>query len=139
MNSELVSAVKTWLRSICSCDFQYHSVTCYDNTTTNITFMFQYNENNTAQMLIDLIVYYMQRADQSVVYLQSGLAICLSADCEWKLDNNITVVNISTTGVNDPDFMPVIVGAIVGVLSLCLVIIPLLCFIAIVKRMNKNK
>ena len=102
--------------------------------------MFQSNENNTAQMLINVIEYYMQRVDQSVVYLQSGLAICLSADCEWKLDNNnITVVNNSTTGVNEPDFMPVIVGAIVGVLSLCLVIITLLCFIAIVKRMNKNK
>ena len=126
---------------MCSCDFQQHSATCYDNTTTNITFALQSNENYTAQMLIDLIVDYMQREDHSAVYLQSGLAICLNTDCKWQLDDNIniTVMNNSTTSMNDPDFMPVIVGAIVGFLSLCLFIVLLLCFIAVVKRIRKNK
>ena len=124
---------------MCKCDFQQCIVTCFDNTTANVTFVFQSYENYTAQMLIDLIVHYMQRENHSVVYLRSGWAICLNTECEWKLDNTITVVNNSTTGVNEPEFMPLIVGATVGVLSLCLVIIPLLCFIAIVKRINKNK
>ena len=121
---------------MCSCDFQQCIVSCFDNTTASVTFVFQSNDNYTAQMLIDLMVQYMQRENHSVVYLQSGWAICLSTECEWKLDNTTTAVNNST---GEPDFMPLIVGATVGVLSLCLVIIPLLCFIAIAKRINKNK
>ena len=121
---------------MCSCDFQQCIVSCFDNTTANVTFVFQSNDNYTVQMLIDLMVQYMQRENHSVVYLQSGWAICLSTECEWKLDNTTTAVNNST---GEPDFMPLIVGATVGVLSLCLVIIPLLCFIAIAKRINKNK
>ena len=92
-------------------------------------------------MLIDLIVDYMQREHHSAVYLQSGLVICLNTECKWILDDNIniTVMNNSTTSMDDSDFMPVIVGAIVGVLSLCLFIVLLLCFIAVVKRIRKNK
>ena len=137
-----MSAVQGWFESVCNCNiskFQQNStsVTCLDNTTANITTVFQSDDNNTAQAMIDKI--YMQGQNHAIVYLQSGWAVCLNADCEWKLDNT-TVVDNSTTAMGESDdnnFIPQIVGLVVGIL-LCFIIGSFLCIFVIVRRMNKK-
>ena len=137
-----MSAIQRWFESVCNCDisnFQQHSVTCLDNTTANITTVFKSDDNNTTQAMIDKIVNYIQGQNHAVVYLQSGWAVCLNADCEWKLDN-ITVVDNSTTAMGESDdnnFIPQIVGLVVGIL-LCIVIGSFLCIFLIIRRMNKK-
>ena len=71
----LVDSIQRWFESICNCEiskFQPPSVTCLDSTTANITTVFQSDENNTAQAIIDKIVNYMHGQNHDVVYLQSG-------------------------------------------------------------------
>ena len=122
---------------MCNCEFRQHIVSnCLDNTTANITTVFQSDENNNAQAIIDAIVNYVEGQNHDVVYLQSGWAVCLNADCEWKLDN-ITVVNNSTTESDDNNFIPQIVGLVVGIL-LCIIIGSFLCIFLIVRRLNKK-
>ena len=132
--------MQRWFESVCNCNitkFQQHIVSnCLDNTTVNITTVFQSDENNNAQAIIDAIVNYVEGQNHAVVYLQSGWAVCLNADCEWKLDN-ITVVNNSTTESDDNNFIPQIVGLVVGIL-LCIIIGSFLCIFLIVRRLNKK-
>ena len=92
-------------------------------------------------MMTDKIVNYIQAQNHSVVHLPSGWAICLNADCEWKLDNpNITMDNNSTTTINESgdNLIPILVGVVVGILLLCVVIALLLCIIATVRRISKK-
>ena len=132
--------IQRWFESVCNCNtskFQQPSVTCLDNMTANITTVFQSDENNTAQAMIDKIVNYMQGQNHDIVYLQSGLAVCINADCEWKLDN---ITDNSTTAVEESDdnnFIPQIVGLVVGIL-LCVIIGSFLCIFLVVRRMNKQ-
>ena len=135
--------MQRWFESVCNCDitkFQQHIVSnCLDNTTTNITTVFQSDENNNAQAIIDAIVNYVEGQNHAVVYLQSGWAVCLNADCEWKLDNS-TVVDNSTTTMDESDdnnSIPQIVGGVVGIL-LCIIIGSFLCIFLIIRRMNKK-
>ena len=132
--------MQRWFESVCNCDitkFQQHIASnCLDNTTANITTVFQSDENNNAQAIIDAIVNYVEGQNHAVVYLQSGWTVCLNANCEWKLDN-ITVVNNSTTESDDNDFIPQIVGLVVGIL-LCIIIGSFLCIFLIARRMNKK-
>ena len=135
----LVSVIQRWFESICNCEiskFQPPSVTCLDSMTANITTVFQSNENNTAQAMIDKIVNYMQGQNHDIAYLQSGWTVCLNADCEWKLDN---ITDNSTTAVEESDdnLIPQIVGLVVGIL-LCIIIGSFLCIFFIVRRMNKK-
>ena len=135
----LVGVIQRWFESICNCEiskFQQPNVTCLDSMTANVTTVFQSNENNTAQAMIDKIVNYMQGQNHDIVYLQSGWTVCLNADCEWKLDN---ITDNSTTAVEESDdnLIPQIVGLVVGIL-LCIIIGSFLCIFFIVRRMNKE-
>ena len=137
----LFSAIQSWLKSVCNCDIsQQHSIICFDNTTANITIVFQSHGNYTAQAMIDLVVNYIQRQNHSVVHLQSGLTVCLNTDCEWKLDNpNITMGNDSTPAVDESDnFLPLIVGLITGILFVA-VVASLLCIIAMFRKIHKPR
>ena len=137
----LVSVIQRWFESVCNCEiskFQQPSVTCLDSMTANVTTVFQSDENNTAQAMVDKIVNYMHGQNHDIVYLQSGWTVCLNADCEWKLDN---ITDNSTTAVEESDddnnFIPQIVGLVVGIL-LCIIIGSFLCIFFIVRRMNKK-
>ena len=132
-----MSAVQGWFESVCNCDiskFQQHntSATCLDNTTANITTVFQSDENNTAQAMIAKIVNYIQGQNHAIVYLQSGWAVCLNADCD-----NVTVVDNPMDESDDKNFIAQIVGLIIGIL-LCFIIGSFLCIFVIIRRMNKK-
>jgi len=89
--------------------------------------------NYTAQIIIELIVNYVQEQIHSVVYLQSGWVICLNPDCEWKFDNT-SVTNVNT---DDGNSTSLIVGLAVGTLLLCATIASILCIIKIIKKKSR--
>ena len=137
----LVDSIQRWFKSICNCEiskFQQQIVTCLDNTTANITTVFPPDENNTAQAMINKIVNYMHGQNHDIAYLQSGWTVCLNADCEWKLDN---ITDNSTAAVEESDddnnFIPQIVGLVVGIL-LCIIIGSFLCIFLVVRRIHKK-
>ena len=132
----LESAINGWFKSVCNCNIsklqQQNDITCLDSTTISITTVFQSNENNTAQAMIDKIVNYIQEQNHSVVYLESDWAICLNASCEWKLD--IDNSTISRDKSDDKNFIPLIVGIVVGII-LCAIGLYLL-FFCILRRVH---
>ena len=128
---------------MCSCDIiniQQFSVTCLDNTTANITIVFQSYENNTAQSMNDSVVNYMLGRDHpAVVYLQSGWVVCLNVNCEWRFDTtSVTMVDNPTTTIDESDndkLIPLVVGLVVGLLLV--VAISLLCIIVICRKKSR--
>ena len=125
-----MNAILGFIKSVCKCDTNKHSVVCLDNTTVNITVVFQSHKNYTAQVMIDSVVNYIQGQYHAIVYLHSGWAVCLNADCEYNLDNSTTTMDKS-----DDNFIPQIVGLVVGTI-LCAIIVLLLCIFLMVRRMN---
>ena len=87
-------------------------------------------DDYTAQMMVDMIVNYIQGQNHSVVYHQSGWVICLSTDCERQLDTTTTMSE------SDDNFITLIVGLVVGISLLCAFITLLLCIIMTVRRIN---
>ena len=129
-----MNAIQGFVESVCNCNTNKHSVSCLDNTTANITIVFQSHKNYTAQIMIDSIVNYIQGQNHAIVYLQSGWAVCLNTDCKYKLEN----IDNSTTIMDESDynnFIPQLIGLVVGAL-LCAIIVSLLCIFLITKRMN---
>ena len=127
------SAIQGWFKSICSCDIKLQQLNCLDSTTVSIITVFQSDEDNTAQAMIDKIVNYIQEQNYSVVYLDYEWGVCLDSDCKWKHVSN----NNSTTAVEEPnknDFILKLVGLTVGAV-LCVVVASLLCIFIIIGKM----
>jgi len=101
--------------------------------------MVQSYKNYTTQIIIELVVNYIQEQIHSVVYLQSGWVICLNPDCEWKFDNTSNINTNTNINTDDDNSMSLIISIAVGTLLLCAVMImSLLCIIVIVRRINKK-
>ena len=123
-----MNAIQGFVKSVCNCSTNKRSVICLDNTTANITIVFQPHKNYTAQMMIDSIVNYIQ-VQNHVVYLQAGWAVCLDAECEY---NSMTTIDKS----DDDNFLPQIVGSVVGTALCVVIIVSLSCIFLIIKRTN---
>ena len=136
----LESAINGWFKSVCNCNISklqhQNDITCLDSTTINITTVFQSDEDNTAQAMIDKMTSYIQEQNYSVVFLESDWAICLNATCEWKLglDNS----TISDKYTDDKNLIPLIVGIIVGII-LCAIGLYLLFFCILRKIHIKSR
>ena len=136
MTNVIFSSIQRWLKSVCNCDttnFRQHNITCINNTIANVTIVVQSYENYTTEIMINLIVDYIQKHN-SVVYLHSGWVICLNADCQWKFNINNNS-NIHTV-MDDSKSMPLIIGLVVG--TVFIVIASLICFIVLLKKMNER-
>jgi len=84
--------------------------------------------NTTAQMMVDLIERNMH---SSVIYLKSGLVLCLSADCEWE-----PMKNNASKESNESHPVPLTVGMVVGVP--CLLIVIVISIIAVIWIAHKR-
>lgn len=123
-----MNVVQGFVKFVCNCNTNKHSVICLDNTTVNITIVFQSQKNYTAQIMSDSIVHYIQAQDH-VVYLQAGWAVCLDPECEY---NSTTTIDKS----DDDNFIPQTVGLVVGTVLCVVIITSLSCICLIVKRTN---
>ena len=97
MTNVIFSTIQRWFKSVCNCDttnFRQHNITCINNTIAGVTTVVQSYENYTAEIMINLIVDYIQKHN-SVVYLHSRWVVCLNADCQWKfnINNNSNIHN----------------------------------------------
>ena len=125
----LMNAIQGFVKSVCNCNTNKHSVICLDSTTAKITIVFQSHKNYTAQIMIDSIVNYIQSQNHAIVYLQAGWAVCLDAGCEY----NSTAATVEKS---DDNFIPQIIGLAVGTAVCAVIIVSLLCIWLIVTRMN---
>ena len=48
-----MNAIQGFVKSVCNCNTNKQSVICLDNTTANITIVFQSHKNYTAQVAND--------------------------------------------------------------------------------------
>jgi len=77
--------------------------------------VFQSDEDNTAQAMIDKIMKDIQEQNHFVVYMEYEWVVCLDSDCKWKHVSN----NYPTTAVKEPsniDLIIQLVGITVGTL-----------------------
>lgn len=120
MTGELLSSLRWWFTSTCSCDgyenLHYANLTCISKHTGIVTSMVHSNGLMSPQELIDLARADILTKNPPAVHLSNGWILCLNLSSEPETEFN-----------NGANALPMLIT--VGVASLCIILILLLCTI----------
>jgi len=82
-----------WFNSLCNCDgyniIRIRKLDCINYTTGQVTTVVSSGDDQSAQMLIDLMVADIEGSSPPVISMKSDWVICLTPNCNWTFNSDV--------------------------------------------------
>ena len=84
--------LRRWFNSVCNCDgfnnLHNLNLMCINYTTGVITTMVYFDGDQSAQMLIDLMVADIEGSDPPAINVSPDWVVCLNPNCNWDFNHS---------------------------------------------------